>query len=85
MDSGSASRKSGQKPGKPIEGVHYYMEGGFLVFTATYHKERGYCCKSGCRHCPYGFRKNHDDKPMSEGKTTDREDGKTLPDAQSQN
>ncbi|MDP5027596.1 MAG: DUF5522 domain-containing protein, partial [Flavobacterium sp.] len=18
---------------------------------------RGYCCKSGCRHCPYGFDK----------------------------
>jgi hypothetical protein len=19
--------------------------------------KRGYCCKSGCRHCPYGFDK----------------------------
>eukprot|EP01012_Entosiphon_sulcatum_P004654 TRINITY_DN11906_c0_g2_i1.p1 TRINITY_DN11906_c0_g2~~TRINITY_DN11906_c0_g2_i1.p1 ORF type:complete len:330 (+),score=44.39 TRINITY_DN11906_c0_g2_i1:29-1018(+) len=27
---------------------------GFQVFTALFHKERGYCCGSGCRHCPYG-------------------------------
>ncbi|MEM1135472.1 MAG: DUF5522 domain-containing protein [Bacteroidota bacterium] len=37
----------------------YYFENGFLVFTAKYHRKRGYCCKSGCRHCPYGFRKRH--------------------------
>jgi len=29
---------------------------GFTVFTATYHKNRGHCCQSGCRHCPYGFK-----------------------------
>jgi hypothetical protein len=26
---------------------------GLSVFTATYHLERGSCCESGCRHCPY--------------------------------
>ncbi|WP_305953146.1 DUF5522 domain-containing protein [Emticicia oligotrophica] len=36
----------------------YYYENGFIVFTAAYHQKRGYCCKSGCRHCPYGFKKN---------------------------
>lgn len=30
-----------------------YMEGPYLVFTAQYHLRRGYCCNSGCRHCPY--------------------------------
>ncbi|MFN4085338.1 MAG: DUF5522 domain-containing protein [Spirosomataceae bacterium] len=35
----------------------YYTPEGFLVFTEAYHKKRGYCCKSGCRHCPYGFKK----------------------------
>jgi hypothetical protein len=30
-----------------------YMEGQYLVFTAQYHLRRGYCCNSGCRHCPY--------------------------------
>lgn len=33
----------------------YYLEGANLVFTAAYHLSRGYCCQSGCRHCPYGF------------------------------
>ena len=23
------------------------------VFTASYLLQRGYCCGSGCRHCPY--------------------------------
>ena len=23
------------------------------VFTAAFLAERGYCCESGCRHCPY--------------------------------
>ncbi len=31
----------------------FYYEGPYLVFTATYHLKRGYCCNSGCRHCPY--------------------------------
>ena len=44
---------------KLIEGVDfYYSEEGYKVFTEAYHLKRGYCCKSGCRHCPYGFNKN---------------------------
>jgi len=39
------------------EGEDYYLENGLFVFTAKYHLKRGYCCKSGCRHCPYGYRK----------------------------
>lgn len=35
----------------------YFTEKGFLVFTATYHLKRGYCCKNGCKHCPYGYKK----------------------------
>ncbi len=31
----------------------FYWENGFMVFTEAYHKKRGYCCQSGCRHCPY--------------------------------
>jgi iron complex transport system substrate-binding protein len=26
---------------------------GYDVFTADYLRQRGYCCGSGCRHCPY--------------------------------
>jgi hypothetical protein len=36
-----------------VEGVDYYIEDGRWVFTAEYHRKRGYCCGSGCRHCPY--------------------------------
>jgi len=42
-------------PADLVEGVDYYMENGFMVFTAIYLRRRGYCCESGCRHCPYGF------------------------------
>lgn len=31
----------------------YYWENGKMVMTEDYHLNRGYCCKSGCRHCPY--------------------------------
>ena len=33
----------------------YYMENGLMVFTRAFHLKRGSCCRSGCRHCPYGF------------------------------
>ncbi len=40
--------------GEPcIEGEDYYMDGPYFVFTALYHQKRGYCCGSGCKHCPY--------------------------------
>ena len=35
----------------------YYMENGFVVFKATYHEKRGFCCKNNCRHCPYRSKK----------------------------
>jgi hypothetical protein len=40
-----------------IEGIDYYFESGLMVFTAQYLRDRGYCCTSGCRHCPYGFQR----------------------------
>jgi len=36
-----------------VEGEDYYLENGNWVFTAQYLLKRGYCCGSGCRHCPY--------------------------------
>lgn len=27
---------------------------GLFVLTAVYLRDRGECCGSGCRHCPYG-------------------------------
>jgi hypothetical protein len=39
--------------GELAEGKDYYSENGAMVFTASYLQRRGYCCGSGCRHCPY--------------------------------
>lgn len=43
----------------------YYWENGLMVFTAEYHRRRGYCCRSGCRHCPYGYNKLDEKKAGS--------------------
>jgi hypothetical protein len=45
-------------PRQGYDAEDYYYENGFMVFTEAYHLKRGYCCKNGCRHCPYGFKKN---------------------------
>jgi hypothetical protein len=41
-------------PDELVKGVDYYVENGRWVFTAAFLLRRGYCCGSGCRHCPYG-------------------------------
>jgi hypothetical protein len=36
---------------------YYTTPEGYIVFTEAYHLKRGYCCQSGCKHCPYGYDK----------------------------
>ena len=31
----------------------FYHENGNVIMTERYHIERGSCCGSGCRHCPF--------------------------------
>jgi hypothetical protein len=32
----------------------FYLDAsGLMVFTTSYLLKRGYCCHSGCRHCPF--------------------------------
>lgn len=39
-----------------IEGVDfYYNSQGYMVLTAHYLLQRGYCCGNGCVHCPYNY------------------------------
>lgn len=40
------------------KGASFYVDPqtGNYVFTRKHHQKRGTCCKSGCRHCPYGFK-----------------------------
>ncbi|WP_235938402.1 DUF5522 domain-containing protein [Chitinophaga solisilvae] len=26
-----------------------------MVFTEKYHRDRGYCCGNGCKHCPFSY------------------------------
>ena len=53
-------REIKEKPGKVenknekfVEGIDFYFENGLMVLTEYFLKKRGYCCESGCRHCPY--------------------------------
>ena len=36
-----------------VEGEDFTLEDGKIVFTVRYLLERGFCCNSGCRNCPY--------------------------------
>jgi hypothetical protein len=45
-----------EKKSELVEGEDFYHEGPYIVFTEKFLKKRGYCCESGCRHCPYGFK-----------------------------
>jgi hypothetical protein len=39
-----------------VEGEDYYVnKEGLLVFTEKFLLDRGYCCGSGCEHCPYNY------------------------------
>lgn len=37
------------------EGNNFYVDPdtGYQVMTEHYLRERGWCCGSDCRHCPY--------------------------------
>lgn len=42
----------------PFEKGDYYLSPeGYKIMTEKYLLKRGYCCQSGCKHCPYGFDK----------------------------
>ncbi len=50
---------------EPIEEDRdFYFENGLMVFTAEYLKRRGFCCRSGCRHCPYEFKKDDEEESL---------------------
>ncbi|WP_420582020.1 DUF5522 domain-containing protein [Reichenbachiella sp.] len=52
-----SDKNNGQQSESNDSPDYYFNEQGFMVFTAAYHLKRGYCCKNGCKHCPYGFKK----------------------------
>jgi hypothetical protein len=56
-------RTCGQSMKNLTEGIDFYCEDGWVVYTAEYHLKRGYCCHSDCRHCPYGYQDETQQKP----------------------
>ena len=50
--------------------VDFYEQNGMLVMSKDYHLRRGYCCKSGCLNCLYGYLKDTDEQ---DNLTTDKE------------
>ncbi len=53
----------------PLKSGDFYLENGFMVFTKEYHLQRGFCCKSGCRHCPWDYRKKLDGVDTEDGES----------------
>ncbi|MCA8833183.1 DUF5522 domain-containing protein [Hymenobacter pini] len=50
---------------QPLQpGDVYYTPEGYMVFTEQYHRRRGYCCGSGCRHCPWRKKEGDGDKGL---------------------
>ena len=49
----SKSTKPSKQKQVLVKDIDFYIEKGMFVFTEKYHRDRGYCCGSGCRHCPY--------------------------------
>ncbi len=58
-----------------IEGRDYTVENGKFVFTAQYLRNRGYCCESGCRNCPWGFQPTKGDLPKPDNQKKDNGEG----------
>jgi hypothetical protein len=42
-----------KEPPTAMDDEDYYFEGPYMVFTEAFHRKRGCCCNSTCRHCPY--------------------------------
>jgi hypothetical protein len=52
-----------------IAEIDYYInQDGNFVFTEKYHRQRGFCCKNQCKHCPWNFKKAENKKDIDEPK-----------------
>ena len=57
--------------GRSTDEDFYYNEDGNVVFTESYHLKRGYCCQSGCKHCPYGYNEKSKSMTTTAGTSTE--------------
>ena len=43
---------------KELDASEFYLSPeGYIIYTEKYHLKRGFCCKNGCKHCPFGYNK----------------------------
>gem|GEM_PF-3015758 len=52
----------------PDKEDYYYTDAGLIVFKASYHLKRGFCCGNRCRHCPY----RHENVPSKQAENVRR-------------
>ena len=61
------------------EGIDYYVNAeGYVVLTAHFLSERGYCCGNGCMHCPFNYENVPEPKKSLLLKEKDSKPGKEL-------
>ena len=53
MDNDTEPTTSVEETKTFVEGIDFYFEDGLMVLTRKYLLDRGSCCESACRHCPY--------------------------------
>lgn len=46
-------RRGISSQGRLVYGQDFVYENGFVVMTRYYLLKRGFCCKNGCKNCPY--------------------------------
>ena len=53
-----SAKNKPKEPKRVSSSNDYYLDdNGFVVFEQAFLLKRGFCCKTGCTHCPYGYQK----------------------------
>jgi Family of unknown function (DUF5522) len=73
MSNNEILRAVREKMQRMREGEDFYWEGRLMVFTSAYHRRRGYCCGTGCRHCPYDPKWTKDTTHLNEQSADSKE------------
>lgn len=52
------------------KGTDFYLDkNNLMVFTEKYLLDRGSCCKSCCKHCPYGYKESLKNQSIKSNRT----------------
>jgi len=56
MEETEKNKESSKSGDSEWNSDYYFNNDGYVVFTAKYLLERGYCCGNGCKNCPYDYK-----------------------------